>query len=135
VIAQPLSSIRWPGLYRIALAQLITVCVVALLCGFWPGVEAGFWNKVPAYSALLGGLICWLSSLYFMIRCFQYQGAQAMMHVLSNMYKAEAHKFLLVAVLFGCVFKYVAPLEPVTLFIGFICVQVVHAFSGILAKL
>lgn len=127
VAAQSPHFIRRPRLHRIAIAQLAVALLVAAL--------SAFWSVIAAYSALLGGLICFLPSAYFMIRVFQYQGARSASRVVANFYKAEAHKFLLVVVLFGVVLKYVDPLEPVALFVGFISVQVVHAFSGILAKL
>lgn len=89
-------------------------------------------GTVEAYSALLGGLICWVPSAYFAIRAFRHQGARAAKEIVSTFYKAEAVKIALTGFLFFGAFYFVQPLSPLSLFMAFIGTQAVSWFSGLL---
>ncbi len=93
-----------------------------------------FWilSGVHGYSALLGGIICLIPNAYFAYRTFAYQGAQAARKIVNSFYKAEAVKLGLTALFFGLTFKYVKPLEPLSLFMTFFIVQVVHWLAPLL---
>ncbi len=118
------SHIKRPPVYRVVIAQLV-VTLIATLVG-WS------LSNVHGYSALMGGLICALPNSYFAYRSFAFRGALAARHIVKNFYRAEAVKLGLTALLFGLVFKFVHPLEPVSLFLAFFIVQIVHWFTPLI---
>jgi ATP synthase protein I len=118
------SQLKRPSIQNVIVTQLFTT--------FFCTVLACFLSVVHGYSAFLGGLICTLPNAYFAYRSFVYQGAHAAEQIIKGFYKAEAVKLTLTALLFGLTFKFVRPLEPLTLFITFFLVQVVLWFTPLL---
>lgn len=112
------SQIVRPPLVNVILVQF---CIVLCL-----SVLGSFISMVHGYSALLGGVICAVPNAWFAYRSFAFQGARAANRIVKSFYKAEAVKLALTALLFGMTFKFVDPIEPLTLFIAFILVQMVH---------
>jgi len=56
------------------------------------------------YSALLGGIICVVPNLVFVIYAHRYGGARAARSITSSFYKGEALKLMLTAILFAGTF-------------------------------
>ncbi len=79
----------------------------------------------PAYSVLLGGLICVVPNCYFAYRTFKFRGARAAREIVRSFYAGEAGKLALTALLFAAVFIGVKPLNPLALFAGFCLVQMI----------
>jgi ATP synthase protein I len=86
-------------------------------------------GKVHALSALLGGFICILPTYYFVRKTLAETGAKAAHQAVNALYKGEMIKLGLTSLLFALVFIYVKPLEPLTLLIAFIVVQMTGWFS------
>lgn len=63
-----------------------------------------FHGRVAAYSAFTGGLICVAANAYAAWRAFAPTTAESTEGVLSNLYRAELGKFVIVAALFIAVF-------------------------------
>lgn len=132
---------RHPRLLWLPLVQLFVVLIASVLSGFTvinslePQGLALLWHSSAAVSTLLGGFVCWFSSTYFMLRFFFDCAFGTVVDSLKALYKAQIYKYLLAAMLFILVIKFVEFLQPVQFFFGFICVQIVHAFSGKIAKL
>lgn len=132
---------RRSRLLWLPIVQLLVAFVAAVFSGFGimsslePQASTLSWHSTAALSTLLGGLVCWFSSTYFMLRFFFDCAFGTTADSLKALYKAQIYKFLLVAVLIVLVVKSVEFLQPVQFFFGFICVQVVHAFAGKIAKL
>ena len=120
------SRITRPPYINVVLTQFVAALCIATV--------ASFFSTVHGYSSLLGGLICAIPNAWFAFRSFEYQGARAAQQIVKNFYRAEAIKLGLTAVLFGLTFKLVDPLEPLTLFVTFFLVQVVHWFTPLLIK-
>lgn len=100
-------------------------------------VSGGCWlsgDTVLAYSSLLGGMVCFLPNLYFAWQVFLHQGAQAAKQIVKSFYRAEAVKFGLTAVLFALVFILVRPLNPISFFLTYAVVQVVHWLAPLVIK-
>jgi ATP synthase protein I len=116
------NSIGAPPLGRLIVTQGLVVVTVTLI--------GWVHSPISAYSALLGGLICWIPNSYFALKAFQHQGARAAKKIISTMYKAEAVKLVLTALLFFLVFYFVKPLNSPTLFIAFIGTQAVSWWSS-----
>ena len=78
------------------------------------------------WSALLGGLICWLPSCWFAYRAFRYRGARAAKLIVRSFYAGEAGKLLLTMALFTLVFVNLESVNALALFAGFAGVQLVN---------
>ena len=111
-----LRVIKW-----MLVVQFLTTLFVALAAWLVKG-------QVAAYSALLGGFICWLPSCYFAYRAFRYKGARAADKIVRSMYAGEVGKMFLTMALFTMVFVRVRPLDALALFAGFMIVQSVNWF-------
>jgi ATP synthase protein I len=89
-------------------------------------------SLVAGYSALIGGLICWLPGSYFALKTFRHQGARAAKIIISTMYRAEAVKLVMTAFLFFLAFYFVKPLNPLSLFLAYIGTQAVSWLASYL---
>jgi len=56
------------------------------------------------YSALIGGIICVVPNMVFVIYAHRYGGARAAKSIASSFYKGEALKIMLTAILFAGTF-------------------------------
>ena len=56
------------------------------------------------YSAFIGGLICLVPNLVFVIYAYRYGGARAAKNIASSFYKGEALKLMLTALMFAATF-------------------------------
>lgn len=112
------SNMKRPPFYRVIWLQLAVTCAVAAI-----SYTVG---KVHALSALLGGFISILPNYYFVRKTFAYSGARAMRHIVNAFYRGEFVKFGLTAILFVLAFTLVEPLEPLTMLIAFIAVQMTN---------
>ncbi|MCP4272266.1 MAG: F0F1 ATP synthase subunit I [Gammaproteobacteria bacterium] len=59
------------------------------------------------YSAFIGGIICVVPNLVFVIYAHRYGGARAAKHIVNSFYKGEALKLMLTAILFAGTFIFV----------------------------
>jgi ATP synthase protein I len=85
-------------------------------------------GPVAAWSALLGGLICWLPNCYFAFRAFRHKGARAAKKIVRSFYVGEAGKMAITVLLFAVVFTNVRPLHALALFAGYLAVQTLNWF-------
>lgn len=110
---------------RLRIIRLLLAWQLAAAFGF--GVAGLAVSGASAgWSALLGGLICWLPSCWFAYRAFRYRGARAAMQIVRSFYAGEAGKMLLTAVLFTLVFVNFETVSAPALFAGFAGVQLVN---------
>jgi ATP synthase protein I len=84
---------------------------------------------VTAYSALLGGMIYLIPSLYQARKVFAPVESSNIRQILRDLYKSEIWKMALTIVLFGVVFSSVRPIEPFSIFSVFILMQVMAWFT------
>jgi ATP synthase protein I len=111
---------------KVLLAQLGLSVVLAML--FW-GID----GRVPAYSALLGGLICVVPNAFLALRLVvprRDPGAGALVRAA---YIGELGKLALTVLMFGTVFVLVRPLAAWPLFAGFIGAQLM-TLAGFLMR-
>lgn len=102
------NNIRLP----IARWAYIVVGLLAVQSLFW-----SLWGVVAFYSAVLGGLIFIVPNAYFIRRAFRHQGAQAAPLMVAEVFKGEAIKLSLTAILFAAVFLLIEPVSaPALLF-------------------
>lgn len=105
------ASISRPPVHRITLTQLAVLIpsVVALWLA-WPA---------PAKALLAGVMIEVLGRAYFAFYAFRFIGAQQTRQMIKAFRRGELGKFVLVAVLFGCVFAADRSLQPLMVFVGY----------------
>lgn len=81
-------------------------------------------GMVAAYSALLGGVLYLLPNLYFTWRVlFSKRPAETAQQVAISMYGSEIGKMAFAVGLFSATFALVEPLNPFSLFLTFILLQ------------
>jgi ATP synthase protein I len=100
------------------LAQTCVSLVVAAVLWAWMGEVAGM-------SVLLGGVTVVIPNAFLAARLMKPsrdQSAQAMMRAA---WLGEIGKVLLTALLFGVIFGFVRPIQPLAVFAGFIAAQLV----------
>ena len=78
--------------YKIVVAQFAAALVLAVVAG-------GVWSFRVGYSALVGGLIAAVASLYFALHVFGVRTSAARV-VVRSFYKAEVVKMVMTALLF-----------------------------------
>lgn len=108
-----------PDARRLLLAQTLATLATMLLAMPVAGVLA-------AWSALLGGLVCIVPSLYFIWRMNHLGGTRRTRHFVSAFYRAEAGKFGLTVALFAAVFVVVPPSNPIFFFSAYVAAQFMH---------
>ncbi|WP_111415137.1 ATP synthase subunit I [Billgrantia lactosivorans] len=79
-----------------------------------------------AVSALKGGLVGLIPSLYFAWRIGSVRGGRQASRFVSNLYRAEAGKFGLTVALLAAVFAAVPPSNPIFFFVAYVAVLFTH---------
>ncbi|MCZ2721829.1 ATP synthase subunit I [Marinomonas sp. 15G1-11] len=86
-------------------------------------LTAGFvwfsFDKVVAYSFLLGALSSLVPSLYFAFRVFGKVGVRPAQEIVKSFYRGEAGKLVMTSVILSLVFILVKPLVAGAFFCGF----------------
>jgi ATP synthase protein I len=100
------------------LAQACVSLALAVLAWVWQGEAAGM-------SALLGGMVAVVPNAFLAARLLKPSRDQSARAMMGAAWLGEAGKLLLTAVLFGVIFGFVRPIEPLAVFAGFIAAQLV----------
>ena len=111
---------------KVLLAQLGLSVVLAML--FW-----GIGGRVPAYSALLGGLTCVVPNAFLALRLVVPRRDPGPGALLRAAYIGELGKLALTVLMFGTVFVLVQPLAAWPFFAGFIGAQLT-TLAGLLMR-
>lgn len=112
---------------RLFLAQGLATLLIALL-GLWQAGPGG------AVSALLGGLVSLVPSLYFVWRGLRSRGGKRVRVNVLNLYQAAMGKFGLTVALFVVVFVTVPPSNPALFFVAYVAAQLMHWLTPWLAR-
>lgn len=119
----PIANRRRPPWQRLPALQLAVVSVISLLALWGSGIEA-------LHSALLGGLVSLVPTLYFLWRGLWWKGrprrGQHSRAMVENFYRAAAGKFGLTVALFVVVFITAPPSNPAFFFITYVAAQGMH---------
>ncbi|MCW8886324.1 MAG: ATP synthase subunit I [Motiliproteus sp.] len=110
---------------QMLLIQMVATLVIS-------GVLYPLAGMVNAYSALLGGLIYLIPSLYQAKKIFSSNNSNNIRVILRDLYKSEIWKMALTIVLFGIVFSSVKPIEPFPIFGVFILMQLIAWITPLL---
>jgi ATP synthase protein I len=106
------------------LAQACVSVVVAAVAWFWAGQIAGM-------SAMLGGVTAVVPNAFLAARLLQPSRDESAKAMMRSAWLGEIGKLLLTALLFGVIFGFVRPIQPLAVFAGFIAAQLV-VFGGLL---
>ncbi len=104
------------GAKRLFFVQISLVAVFSLLV--W-----GMTDTVSARSFILGGVVWVIPQIFFALVLFKDQRARYSRAILTRVYKGEAFKLLLSALLFAGVFRF-GQVVPLTFFMGYFLAQV-----------
>jgi ATP synthase protein I len=97
--------------YRVVQLQLLITLLIAIAA---MGV-----GIVPAYSALLGGMVVVLANGCFTKQVFRYFGAQAIQQIARSFYLAETLKIAITVALLALLFNAGSHISLLALLIGF----------------
>jgi ATP synthase protein I len=100
------------------LAQACVGLVVATAFWAWMG-------EVASVSALLGGVAVVVPNAFLAARLLKPSADQSAKAMMRSAWLGETGKVLLTALLFGVIFGFVRPIEPLAVFAGFIATQFV----------
>ena len=117
-----MSTIKAPPLHHIAIAQILSLLVISLL--------AMTLGKTVACSVLIGGVVHIVPQAWFARMAYRYSGARQAPRILNAIYKGEAGKLLLTAVMFALTFYYVQPLQVTAVFAGYVAMIIVYGYSA-----
>ena len=106
------------------LAQACVSFVVAAVAWVWAGQIAGM-------SAMLGGVTAVVPNAFLAARLLQPSRDESAKAMMRSAWLGEIGKLLLTALLFGVIFGFVRPIQPLAVFAGFIAAQLV-VFGGLL---
>jgi ATP synthase protein I len=105
----------------VPLTLLVQACVSLVLAAvFW-----GWMGEVAGLSALLGGVAVVIPNGFLAARLLQPSCDQSAKAMMRSAWLGEIGKVLLTALLFGVIFGFVRPIEPLAVFAGFIAAQFV----------
>jgi ATP synthase protein I len=105
----------------VPLTLLVQACVSFVTAGaFWAWV-----GEVAGMSALLGGVAVVIPNAFLAARLLQPSADLSAKAMMRSAWFGEIGKVLLTALLFGLIFGFVRPIEPLAVFAGFIAAQFV----------
>jgi len=105
----------------VPLTLLAQACVSLLMAG----VLWAWFGEVEAVSALLGGAAVVVPNGFLAARLLQPSRDQSAGAMMRSAWFGEIGKVLLTALLFGVIFGFVRPIQPLAVFAGFIAAQLV----------
>jgi len=114
------------GVNRLLLLQMVVTVLIVISMGLLLDTRA-------AYSALIGGAICVVTSWYFARRFFAHSGARHAKQIIKSFYLAELLKFLFSIILFSLAF-YFMRVRALPFFISYIITQWMFWFAPWLFK-
>jgi len=110
-----LSANAKPAMLVIKWQSGLAILVIAL---------ASYWGKIECYSAALGVIVSLVGSVYFIWQSFRKGNTTKPELMLKRFYRGFFGKIALVLCGFVLVYKFVNPLSPNALFLGFVLMQI-----------
>jgi ATP synthase protein I len=105
----------------VPMTLLVQACVsLVVAAAFWFGM-----GDVAGMSALLGGIAVVIPNGFLAARLLQPSRDESAKAMMRSAWFGEIGKVLLTALLFGVIFGFVRPIQPLAVFAGFIAAQLV----------
>ena len=112
--------------FRFILTQLmVTIALSAVLL---------FFDRVVAYSSLIGGLIATLANAWFAIKVFRVKPTVAAETLLTTFYVGEIGKFLFTGAMFMIAFVLIKPISVVALLLTYLFIHITPAVQNVFVK-
>ena len=112
--------------FRFVLTQLlVTLSLSAILLIF---------DRVAAYSSLIGGLIATLANAWFAIKVFRVKPTVTAETLLTTFYVGEIYKFIFTGAMFVIVFVLIKPLSVMALLLVYFLVHMTPAVVNVFAQ-
>ena len=111
----------------VPMTLLVQTCVSFVVAA----VSWGWIGEVAGMSALLGGAAAVVPNGFLAARLLQPSRDESAKAMMRSAWIGEIGKVLLTALLFGVIFGFVRPIQPLAVFAGFIAAQLA-VFGGLL---
>jgi len=112
--------------FRFVMAQLLATLVVAAILLMF--------DRVVAYSSLVGGLIATLANAWLAIKVFRVKSTVAAESLLTTFYVGEIYKFVFTGAMFIVAFVLIKPVSAIALLLTYFLIHmtpaVVNVFSS-----
>lgn len=112
--------------FRFIMAQLLATLVVAAILLMF--------DRVVAYSSLVGGLIATLANAWLAIKVFRVKSTVAAESLLTTFYIGEIYKFVFTGAMFIVAFVLIKPVSAIALLLTYFLIHmtpaVVNVFSS-----
>ncbi len=112
--------------FRFIIAQLLATLVVAAILLMF--------DRVVAYSSLVGGLIATLANAWLAIKVFCVKSTEAAESLLTTFYVGEIYKFVFTGAMFIVAFVLIKPVSAIALLLTYFLIHmtpaVVNVFSS-----
>jgi len=112
--------------FRFIITQLIMTLVLS--------VTLLFFDRVVAYSSLVGGLIATLANAWFAIKVFRVKPTVAAETLLATFYVGEIYKFIFTGAMFIVAFVLIKPLSAVALLVTYFLIHMTPAVQNAFGK-
>ena len=112
--------------FRFVLSQLLATIMLSVILLIF--------DRVVAYSSLLGGLIATLANAWFAIKVFRVQPTVAAETLLTTFYVGEIYKFIFTGAMFVIAFVLIKPISVVALLVTYFFIHITPAVVNVLAK-
>ena len=129
---QDLKQLEWQNqhsrqqVFRFVLTQLLaTILLSAILLIF---------DRIVAYSSLVGGLIATLANAWFALKVFRVKPTVAAETLLTTFYVGEIYKFIFTGAMFVIAFVLIKPINVVALLVTYFFIHMTPAVLNVLAK-
>jgi ATP synthase protein I len=112
--------------FRFILTQLLVTIVLS--------ANLLFFDRIVAYSSLIGGLIATLANAWFAIKVFRVKSTVAAETLLTTFYVGEIYKFIFTGAMFIIAFVMIKPISVVALLVTYFFIHMTPAVMNVLAK-
>ncbi len=114
--------------------QAFRFIVTQLLATIMLSVILLIFDRVVAYSSLIGGLIATLANAWFAIKVFRVKPTVAAEVLLTTFYVGEIYKFVFTGAMFIVAFVLIKPISIVALLLTYLFIHMTPAVHNVLIK-
>ncbi len=121
-------------LNRASRRQVFQFIIVQVLLTLVLSAALLFFDRVVAYSSLMGGLIATLANAWFAVKVFRVKSIVTAEALLSTMYIGETFKLVFTGAMFVMAFVLVTPISIVALLLTYLFIHMTPAVHNVFTK-
>ena len=114
--------------------QVLRFVLTQLLATIMLSVILLFFDRIVAYSSLIGGLIATLANAWFAIKVFRVKSTVAAETLLTTFYVGEIYKFIFTGAMFMIAFVLIKPISVVALLLTYLFIHITPAVQNVFIK-